>query len=486
MITRFKKKSVIILIIILLAGFAVRFYRFDNPVADWHSWRQADTAAVARNFIEHGFDLLHPRMNNISNVQSGLDNPQGYFFVEFPIYNATYAGLYKVFGGFTLIEWGRIVTMLASVFAGLFLYLIVSRHSNKTIGLLASFFYLFIPFDIYYGRVILPDTSMVMATLGAIYFFDRWIYARSKILDLRSKFFVLTVIFSALAFLLKPYALFFVLPMAILAYQRWKWRFLIMWQLWFLAIISVAPLAWWRVWMLQYPAGIPASAWLFNGNGIRFHPAFFRWLLYERLTKLITGYVGMIFLFAGIYRLWQEKKERLFFFSFIASSLVYVCTIATGNVQHDYYQILVMPSVAICMAFGVVWLFHWIKIHISSSIAYGVTGIAIFLSLWFGWQQVQPYFDIDNPSIIAAGKAVRELTPKNAKIIANYNGDSSLLYQTDRQGWASFEHSVPRLAKMGADYLILVNPTTQDMVFAKQYKVIAHTKQYVIFDLQTR
>ena len=123
MITRFKKKSVIILIIILLAGFAVRFYRFDNPVADWHSWRQADTAAVARNFIEHGFDLLHPRMNNISNVQSGLDNPQGYFFVEFPIYNATYAGLYKVFGGFTLIEWGRIVTMLASVFAGLFLYL---------------------------------------------------------------------------------------------------------------------------------------------------------------------------------------------------------------------------------------------------------------------------------------------------------------------------------------------------------------------------
>ncbi len=33
--------------------------------------------------------------------------------------------------------------------------------------------------------------------------------------------------------------------------------------------------------------------------------------------------------------------------------------------------------------------------------------------LYFGWQQVQPYFDIDNPSIIAAGEAVQKLTPKN-------------------------------------------------------------------------
>lgn len=105
---------------------------------------------------------------------------------------------------------------------------------------------------------------------------------------------------------------------------------------------------------------------------------------------------------------------------------------------------------------------------------------------WFGWQQVQPYFDIDNPSIVVAGKAVQRLTPKNALVIANYNGDSSFLYQTDRQGWASFEHSVPTLHKMGASYLILVNPIAQDMVFAKQYKVIAHTKQYVIFDLNEK
>ena len=136
----FQKNYLAILIVLLICGFLVRLYRIDNPIADWQSWRQADTGAVTRNFVEHGLDLLHPRINNISNVQSGLDNPQGYFFAEFPIYNATSASLYLLFHGLTLIEWERIVTILASVFAGLFLYLIVERHSNKTLGLLAAFF----------------------------------------------------------------------------------------------------------------------------------------------------------------------------------------------------------------------------------------------------------------------------------------------------------------------------------------------------------
>jgi len=163
-----------LLAVILLIGFIVRFYRIDNPVADWQSWRQADTAAVSRNYAEHGIDLLHPRMNNVSNVQSGLSNPHAYFFAEFPIYNATQAWLFVFFGGLTIEEWGRIVTMISSVIAGLFLYLIASKHSDKTIGLLSAFFYMFVPYDIYYGRVILPDPSMTMAILGGIYFFDKW------------------------------------------------------------------------------------------------------------------------------------------------------------------------------------------------------------------------------------------------------------------------------------------------------------------------
>lgn len=484
---RIKEKTIIfILLLILLGGFLVRFYRFDNPIADWHSWRQAETSAVSRNFLSDGFDLLHPRMDNISNVQSGLDNPQGYFFVEFPLYNAAQAGLFKIFGIFTLEEWGRLVSIISSTLSSLLLYLIVSRHANKQIGLLAAFFFAMTPYNIYYGRTILTDTSMVMATLGGIYFFDLWMERSIKYKVLNIKywtFFLLAIVFTAAAFLLKAHAIFFILPIVSLAWRAFGSRMFLHWQLWLYAIISVAPLFLWRVWMMQYPEGIPANAWLFNGNGIRFHPAFFRWIFYERLTKLISGYLGIIIFGFGIYSL-RQLKTGLFFATFLLSSLLYVCVIATGNVQHDYYQIPIMPSVAIIFAIGSYYLYQWSLKRLP--IGKVVLAICLVGFFFFGWQQVKDYFNINNPSIIVAGEVVDKITPKDAKVIANYNGDSSLLYQTKRKGWASFEKPLPEMIQMGASYLLLVNPTEKDHVFAKDYKIIADTKDYILFDLRNK
>ena len=48
------KYWLIILMVFLILGFAVRLYKLNNPVADWHSWRQADTSSVSRNFVSGG------------------------------------------------------------------------------------------------------------------------------------------------------------------------------------------------------------------------------------------------------------------------------------------------------------------------------------------------------------------------------------------------------------------------------------------------
>ena len=471
----YKKHLVsILLILILLGAFTVRLYRFDNPIADWHSWRQSDTSAVSRNFVKHGFDLLHPRMDNISNVQSGVDNPHGYFFVEFPIYNTLQAGASILSPFLSIEEWGRLITIFASLGATAFLYLLVSRHSNKSIGLLAAFFYAFIPFDIYYGRTILPDTSMVMALLGGIYFFDKWITAHTF------RYYLFALLFTALAFLLKAHAIFFTLPFLYLSWKHFKWRLFTKWQLWVFAIFSLAPLIAWRIWMLQYPEGIPANAWLFNGNGIRFRPSFFRWIFYERLTILISGYFGVVLLLFGVIRL-RKIKDFLFFVSFFLSSLIYLFTLATGNVQHDYYQILIMPSVAMLFAIGSYYLYHWSVRQIP--IGRVLVIALIILSFFFSGQRVKEYFNINNPSMIAAGKAIDKLTPKDALIVANYVGDSSFLYQMNRQGWASLQDPLPILIKKGADYLVLLDPGPKGVGFSKEYKAIASTPQYIIFDL---
>ena len=169
------RKGLLVLLIILIGAFAVRLYRFDAPVADWHSWRQVDTSAVSRTFVQEGYDILRPRFPDLSKGVSLIDNPHGYRFVEFPIYNVTQAFLYQQIGRFTLEQWGRVVTIFSSLVSVIFLYLLVRKYTNSRTGLFASFFFAFVPYNIYYSRVILPDQSMVAALLAGTYFFSNWI-----------------------------------------------------------------------------------------------------------------------------------------------------------------------------------------------------------------------------------------------------------------------------------------------------------------------
>ena len=477
------KLETLVLLAILVLGFAVRLYRFNGPVADWHSWRQADTSAVSRNFASKGFDILHPRFEDLSNVASGLDNPNGYRFVEFPIYNVAQSGLFKIFGGFTIEEWGRLVTIFSSLLSSVFLYVVIKKRFGSLAGILSAFFFLFLPFNIYYSRTILPDPSMVMATLGSIYFFDKWLREdiKFRIYNLR---FIASLLFMVAALLLKPYAAFFALPIVYMAFEKFGWKLVLKWQLWLFMIISFIPLGLWRLWMQQYPSGIPANAWLFNGNHIRFRPSFFYWLGYQRLTVLILGFSGVLLLLASFIR--RYKREELFFVgSFALGAIIYVSTIATGNVQHDYYQILVIPAISIFLGLGAEEIIKRGE-KIKKYLGFSLFAVLAILALGIGWNQIRFYFDINNPSIIVAGQAVNKLTPQKAKVIAPYDGDTSFLYQTKRNGWASFEKPLPELVTMGADYLVLVNPQPADYNIGKTYKIVSSSKDYILFNLHEK
>ncbi len=475
-----QNKFLLSLLAVICLGAIVRLYRFSNPVADWHSWRQADTSSVSRNFVRFGVDLLHPRFDDLSNVPSGIDNPNGYRFVEFPLFNFLQSEFYIIFGMLTLEEWGRVVSILASLGSILFLTLLCAKYAGKTTGLLCGLFYALIPYNIYYGRTILPDPSMVAAILGGIYFFDKWTEKNSR--QLSSVYFLLSILLTISALLLKPYALFFTIPFFWIAWKRFGFGIVRNWQLWVFIIFSLAPLVFWRLWIKQFPEGIPVSDWLFNGGNIRFTGAYFYWLFADRIGRLILGYWGLPLFVLGIMSVVRNKSMG-FFFSFLLSSLVYIIVIARGNVQHDYYQILIMPTVALFLAIGTNFLLKAPEQYFSKTVNCIVCIISALFLFGFGWYFVRDYFNINNSSIVVAGNAVDALIPKDAKIIAPYDGDTSFLYQTKRQGWASFEKPLPEMIKMGATYLVLVNPKESDLQFENSYKLIASTPQYILFDL---
>ncbi len=469
-----------LLIGVLLLGLILRLYKFNGPVADWHSWRQADTSSVSRLFVENGFDLLHPKYHDLSNVPSGLNNPNGYRFVEFPIYNLFQGGLYRLFPVFTLEEWGRLVTIFASLSTALLIFLLLKRHQNERAGIIGAFFFAILPFSVYYGRTILPDTSTAAAILAGIYFFDLWLLEKSK--HKKFTYYLLAILFSAISFLLKPFAVFFTLPMVYLAYNSFGLKMILNPYLWVFAITSLLPMLGWRQWMTQFPEGIPMSQWLFNKGGMRFKGAFFNWIFAERIAKLILGYWGLVLVVFGLVA--KTKSSYLFFYSFLASSLLYLIVIARGNIQHDYYQILILPTLCLLSGVGGDFLLNLGKNLANKYLTPIILiGIIVF-SCMFSWFFVRDYYDI-NDAIIAGGNAVDRLTPKDALVIANYEGDTSFLYQTRRKGWASYQNDLSVMVKdLGAQYLVIANPKPNDDYFRKNYAVLEETQQYIIFDLR--
>jgi|SRR3989344_5539661 len=426
----------------------LRLWHIDWPIADWHSWRQSDTASVARNFIKFGFDPLRPRFDDLSNIPSGLDNPMGWRMVEFPLYQLVSARLFAIFSGISIEIWLRLVTVFVSSLTGLMLGLMF--------GIPAALLYAVLPYGIYYGRSILPDPFMVFWAVMAVYLLFR-----------ESRYgWVFSAICAAIALLVKPFAVFLLLPVIYLFLKRFSFI-----RLFVYSIISLLPLFLWRRWISQFPEGIAAFTWLFNSNGIRFKGAWFHWLFAERLGNLILGYWGLIPFGLGVAKN-KEWISRLW----LISALFYLIIVATGNVQHDYYQILLLPVIAVYTAKGFAYLLRQ-----SLVLAF----VSFVFMLAFSWFTIRTYYWINHPEIVEAGREADKILPPDAKVIASYNGDTTFLYQTNRQGWPiGFE--IDKKIKMGATHYVTISPTDNDgetKDLASRYTVLVRNDTYAIIDL---
>lgn len=479
-----KRFTFICLIVIAIISVVLRVYKIDGPIADWHSWRQADTAAVARNYIRFGIDVLHPRYDDLSNIQSGKDNPEGYRMVEFPLYQAIAAWCFTTFGSVSIEIWLRIIAIALSTITGFALGLFVWRRINAITGVLSALLYAVLPYSVYYGRAILPDGIAVCFAVVAIVLFDvgtdqknkrgQWVYT------------LLAALFAGIALLVKPVAGFLLLPIAGILLVDKKLIGSTLVRLVVFSVITLVPFYFWRQWIAQYPEGIAVYMWLFNGNNIRFKGAWFYWLFAERIGKLILGYWGVLFVGIGMVKE-TDKKERLLSHLLGVGALAYMIVLATGNVQHDYYQILIVPALVVYGAKGLAWLIKksWEEQGMQKIVSAGVGMVILVFALSFSWYTIRTYYWINRPEIIEAGIAAQQLLPENAKVIAPYNGDTTFLYQTGHQGWP-LGFDIDQKIKMGATHYVTVSPTDADLEtrdLSNMYTVLVRNEKYAIIDL---
>ncbi len=467
----------ILVIAVLLLALAVRLYKIDNPIADWHSFRQADTASVTRNFVDKGVNLLVPTYHDNSNIQSGKDNPNGYRMVEFPLYNLLHYSVYQVYPSMGLEVAGRLTSVLLSLVAIYFVFLIGEKLSGFFVGWMAALFMATLPFSIYYSRVILPEPLMIAAILGSYWFLVKM----SESSGVKKRWYLLiSSLLFAVAILVKPFAIFFALPNAAIIFRSWAKGELNALDVILFSIIGITPFIWWRNHILSYPTGVPASDWLINSTGIRFRPAWFRWLFSERIGKLILGVYGTTFLMLGLIA--KPKNEGVAYWLWALGILLYFSVIAGGNVQHDYYQAITIPYLSFLMAKGAALMLSLSRATYSRLLTIIMTVVVFVSMISLSWYEVKGYYQINNWAIVEAGKAVDELLPKDAKVIAPYNGDTAFLYQTHRSGWPLGYDIEDKMAK-GATYYVSVSYDDEARDLEKEYTLVSKNDKYIIIKL---
>ena len=213
----------ILLFLIIFTGILARFYKPSGPPIDHHSFRQCDTAAIARNFYEGSMDIFYPQID-------WRGSSSGYVESEFQVYTFLVSALYHIFGPYEIVA--RSLNIFFYVLSSFLLFKFASRLFNQITALFAVFFYSFIPLTLYFNRSIQPDTLMCLASLAGIYYF--WIWADEK----HVKFLILSAICIMVAILIKPLNLYLGLPLLYLSYQRFKIKLV------FTCVNSFAHLKW--------------------------------------------------------------------------------------------------------------------------------------------------------------------------------------------------------------------------------------------------
>lgn len=482
---RFIKNDWLLLGIVLAVALAMRLYNIGAPLTDFHSWRQADTAAVARNFARDGFNLLLPHYDDLSSIQSGIENPRGLRFVEFPLYSAMFGLLYKIAPVIPVEVYGRLVTIFFSLIIIAIMYYFVLKEHSRISAFFAALVFAVFPAFVFYSRVVLPETTAVGFTFIAMLLLYRWNMGGSK--KKQIALMVLSAVCLSLAILIKPTVIFFGLAPLYFFFLAYRFRLLRQPGAWIYLILALAPFLLWRAYIQKYPEGIPASDWLitkvntYQGQQVIFlKPAFFRWIFYERINLMIFGGYLSAFFITGL----LTRLKRPFLYFILAASFAYLFVFEGGNVQHEYYQTIIFPALAIFAGIGIGTLLKGKNSFVSPVFVYPVILTVMVLSWSFSY-----YYKIKGnytypEDLNQMAKIIDTFTRPSDKIITERMGDTTLLYLADRKGAPMLYKSLDELKNEGYKYYMTDQKNMiTELKDKKEHPLLFENSQFAFFKL---
>ena len=472
--------------VLLAAALLLRLFNITKPIIGINTWRQADTAAMSRNFIEYDGNILHPQIDWAGVPPSQVE-------AEFQIYTYITSIGYRIFGVNPIIP--RLFSIACSLLSMLFLYLMIKKYAGEKAALWSVFIYAVLPLNILFQNQVQPEPLMLMSIAGGLYFFDRWIDEEAILL------LVVSAILVSIACLIKPTSLHIAFPIVYLCWKKYHGKMFIRPELFLYAGFTLAVVIAWYYYahQIKIQTGQTFGIWEYGedkwGNWKLVSTwNFWNTIIFSRLAERHFTWLGFPILVFGIYS-WRKNTARLFDV-WALSTIIYVIIVARGNYVHAYYQFpLIFPAV---YYMGTVCARYCVPGNLTNkpSFVLHILLIGMFILSGVIYAQALNKQDTSTDTMYLLSEDIRRTIPKETPMVIVDQQDPVVFYNSHTKGWHlpinNFDSlHISMVARKGAKYLALIHSDFNNKAgesyknsLAANHKAIVNNMNSLIISLE--
>lgn len=439
--------------LILLLALSFRLLYITSPLIEAHSWRQITNADIARNLADGPFDLLHPPVN--------WGGRNGYTGMEFPLFHAVVALLYRTFGEAEILA--RLTSLAFSLATIVGVFLLGERMFDRSVGRGAAFLVAVSPSAAFFGRTFLSDTPMLCFSVWAV-----WGWLRYFATGLSSHAATASLL-TALACLVKIPAVLVLAPIAVAGWLARGWRVYADRRA--VAGIACALLAtalwYWQAERIYQQTGLTQSIWhpsgtyaadVFSaarqGSGVSHWGSLERLTTYDFYGELIDRIysvhltpLGFLLAGVGLFVAITSPARRVLD-AWLAAVIAFVFATAEGQYWHEFHQLPLIPVAALYFGLATRGLFDGPTLARLSGVRWSAVGVGAVLGLGslLTFQDSGVIATLYRPDrldfdTVRVGRAIERVVQADQLVVANQyetNGNNSpiLLYHARRKGWS--------------------------------------------------